>query len=172
MLDFSVTFVITVVNIVILTLILRAVLFKPVTKFIADRARRVQESIEQSEKDKEQARALREQFETQLKTAETEAAVILKTAREQAKEEADKIIADSRASVDAMVAGARKKLEMEREAALAEFRKEAAGLVVAATGRLASRELRSEDSRRYAEMLLEEISPDEESSPQGCGDDV
>jgi F-type H+-transporting ATPase subunit b len=166
MLDFSVTFVITVVNFAILAFILRAILFKPVTKFMAERARRVQQSIEQSEKDKTQAKALLAQYETHLKTAETEAEAILRTAREHAEEEAGKIIADSRASADTMMAGARRQLEMERQAAMDAFRKEAAGLVVAAAGRLAGREIKSEDSRQYAVMILDEIS-----SHKGTGDE-
>ena len=159
MLDFSVTFVITIINITILFFILRAVLFKPVTKFMADRAKRIQESIEQSEKDKNQAKALLAQYEAQLKTAKTEADAIIHTARENARQEAEKIIADSRAAAEVTLANARRQLEMEHQAALAIFRKQAAVLVVAATGRFVGREIQSEDNRQYAEMLLEAIEP-------------
>ena len=169
MLDFSVTLIITIINIVILFFILRAILFKPVTKFMADRARRVQESIEQSEKDKNQAKALLAQYEAQLKTAETEADTIIRTAREQAKAEAERIIADGRVSVDTMVAGARRKLEMEQQAAMAAFRQEAASLVVAASGRLVGREIQNEDNRQYADMLLNELHSQNATLPGGAG---
>jgi len=158
MLNFSVTFVITIINIVVLFLILRAVLFKPVTKFMAEREKRVQDSIEQSEKDKNQAKALLAQYEAQLKTAETEAEAILKAARENARQEADKIIADGRVSMEETLANTRRQLEMEHQSAMANFRKEAAALVVAATGRLLDREIKSEDSKSYADKLLGEIS--------------
>ena len=157
MLNFSVTFIITIINIAVLFFIMRAVLFKPVTKFMADRAKKVQDSIEQSEKDKTQAKAMLAQYEAQLKTAETEAETILLTAREQAAQEAEKIIAKSHISADEVLANTRKQLEKEREAAMALFKKEAAALVVAASGRLVRREIKSEDSRRYAQQLLEEI---------------
>jgi len=160
MLNFSVTFIITIINIVILFFILRAVLFKPVTKFMADRSKRIQESIEQSEKDKSQAKALLAQYEAQLKTAETEAEAIIRAARENAQAEAEKIIAEGRVSAQATLANARKQLETEQKAALAVFRKEAAALVMAASGRFVGRELQSEDNRRYADMLLAEIEPD------------
>ena len=167
MLDFSVTFIITIINIAILFFILRAVLFKPVTKFMADRAKRIQDSIEQTEKEKNQARALLAQYQAQLKTADTEAEAIIRAARENAQAEAEKIIADSRLSAEATLANARKQLETERQASLAVFRKEAASLVVAATGRLAGRELQSADNRQYAEMLLGELSLPSEVSPNG-----
>ncbi|MCL2472150.1 MAG: ATP synthase F0 subunit B [Treponema sp.] len=159
MLNFSVTFLITIINITILFFILRAVLFKPVTKFMADRSKRIQDSIEQSEKDKNQAKALLAQYEAQLKTAETEAEAIIRAARENAEAEAEKIIAESRVSAEAAMVNARKQLETEQRAALAIFRKEAATLVVAAAGRLVEREIKAEDSQHYADMLLGEIEP-------------
>jgi F-type H+-transporting ATPase subunit b len=97
-------------------------------------------------------------YEAQLKTAETEAQAIISKAKEQAEAEAEKIIAESRASVDETLANAKKQLEVERNASLAIFRQEAAELVVAATGRLLGREIKSEDNAQYAAMLLNEAS--------------
>ena len=156
MLDFSVTFIITIINITVLFFVLRAILFKPVTKFMDDRSRRIQDSIEQSERDKAQAKAMLAEYEAHLKTAETEAGTIIRTARENAKIEAEKIIADGRASAEAMLVNTRRQLEMEQKAAIAAFRKEAAVLVVAASGRLMGREINTEDNRQYADMLLNE----------------
>jgi F-type H+-transporting ATPase subunit b len=158
MLDFSVTFLITIVNITILFLVLRAILWKPVTKFMAGRTERIQDSITQSEKDKAKAKSLLAQYEAKIKTAEAEAQAIISRAREQADAEAGKIIAESRASVDETLENAKKQLEVERKAALAIFRQEAAALVVTAAGRLVGREIKSEDNSLYAAMLLNEIS--------------
>jgi len=158
MLDFSVTFFITIINITILAFVLRAILWKPVTKFMAARADRIKESIAQSEKDKLNAKALLAQYEAQLKTAETEAGIIISKAKEEAKIEADKIIAEGRASADEAMVNAQKQLEVERKAALAIFRQEAVALVVTATSGLVGREIKSEDNKQYAAMLLEEAS--------------
>jgi F-type H+-transporting ATPase subunit b len=157
MLDFSVTFVITIINIIILCLILRLILFKPVTKFMDDRARQVKDSIEQSEKDKAQANALLAQYTAQLKTAETEADSIIRNAKEFAEAEAEKIIAKGRASAEQTLLNAKKQIETEQKAALAVFRQEAADLVVAASSTLLKREIKDEDSRQYAAALLEEV---------------
>ena len=157
MLDFSVTFIITIVNIIILCVILRLILFKPVTKFMDDRARRVKDSIEQSEKDKAQANAILVQYTAQLKSAEIEADAIIRSAKELAEAEAEKIIAESRASAEQTLINARKQIETEQKAALAVFRQEAADLVVTASGRLLGREIKSEDNRQYAAILLDEV---------------
>ena len=160
MLNFSVTFIITIINIVILFFILKAILFKPVTKFMAERAKKIQDAIEQSEKDKTQAKAMLSQYEAHLKAAESEAEAIIQAARENARLEAEKIIAEGRVSAETALANSRKQLEAERRAAMAVFKKEAAALVVTASGRLVGREIKSEDSRHYADMLIDEISPD------------
>jgi F-type H+-transporting ATPase subunit b len=162
MLDFSVTFVITIINIAVLFFILRAVLWKPVTKFMADRAKRIQDSIEQADRDKTQAGALLARYEAQLKAVETDAGTIINTAVKHARQEAEKIIAESRVSAETVLANSRKQLETEREAAMAAFRREAASLVVAAAGRLIEREIKPEDSLRCAETLLNGISSGKE----------
>ena len=164
MLDFSVTFIITIINITLLFFILKALLFKPVTKFMAERTKKVEDSIEQSEKDKAQAKILLAQYEAQIKTAEQEATAIIQNAREQARQEAEKIIADGRNLAEATHARIQKELELERGAALARFKQEAASLVVAATGRLLAREIKNEDCLSYADMLLEEAALSGETS--------
>jgi F-type H+-transporting ATPase subunit b len=158
MLDFSVTFIITIINITILFLILRKILFKPVTKFMADRAKSVQDSIEQAEKDRVQAKALLAEYEDKLKNAEAETREILKTAREDAVRQVQMIIAEGKQEAADFSAAARKQLEAEHQAALAKFKLEAAALVIAASAKLAARDFSGDDNRRYVNMLLDELA--------------
>jgi F-type H+-transporting ATPase subunit b len=158
MLDFNVTFIITLINITILFFILRAILFKPVTKFMAARARRIQDSIEQAAREKAEAKELLAKYEARLKNIEAEAAAVIHEAREKAEREAKRIVDGGREEAAAFLANARKQYETERQAALARFRAEAAALVVAASARLVQRDLAVEDNRKYANMLLDELS--------------
>ncbi|GHU48007.1 hypothetical protein FACS1894200_04270 [Spirochaetia bacterium] len=100
-----VTFLITALNIAVLFFILRRLLFKPVTKFIAERTRRIEDSINQAEKDKAQAKALLAQYEEQLKSAETEVEAILRSAQETAEQEAKDIIQAGEAAGAAVSGG-------------------------------------------------------------------
>jgi F-type H+-transporting ATPase subunit b len=157
MLDFSVTFIITIINIVILFFILRAILFKPVTRFIDERAKKVQDIHDQAEKDRTQAKVLLAQYEAQLKKAEEDGAEIIRAARETAKEEAARIVAEGRASVENYLEKARKQLEAEQQTAMVLFSTEAAAIVLSAAGRLLKRSLNDEDSREQAAILLREL---------------
>jgi F-type H+-transporting ATPase subunit b len=163
MLDFSVTFIITIINITVLYFILRKVLFKPVTKFMADRTKRVQDSIDQAESDKTKAQELLAQYEEKLKTAEAEAQNILKTARENAEYKAQKIVDEGKQEAENTSAVMRKQIDTERQAALAKFKLEAAALVVAASGKLAAKDFSGDDNKYYANMLIEELAAQEGS---------
>jgi F-type H+-transporting ATPase subunit b len=157
MLDFSVTFFFTFINIGVLFFILRAILFKRVTKFMEDRSKKIKDSIEQAEKDKNQAKALAAQYEERIKQAGAEADASIRGAREAAEKEAAGIIRSGRAEAVRIVAEGRTRLETERNAAMARFRAEAAALVLAASSRILLREVTGEDARRQAAMLLKEL---------------
>jgi len=158
MLDFSVTFIITIFNIILLAFILKAVLFKPVSKFMAERAKRVQDSFDEAKAERVQAQELLDLYREKLKVAEIEAEGIMKAAREKARAQADRIVANGRIAAEALVADAHRQIDSERQKALARFGVEAVAMVMAASSRLAQREFSGDDSRRYAGMLLDELS--------------
>ncbi|WP_461248165.1 ATP synthase F0 subunit B [Treponema sp. R6D11] len=158
MLNFSVTFIITIINITLLFFILRKILFKPVTKFMADRAKRIQDTIEQAQKDKDEAMKLLDEYEAKLRKVEDEAREILKTANENAERQAQLIIAEGKKEAQASVDSALKQIEMERQAALAKFKLEAAALIIAVSAKLSAKDFSGEDNRRYVNMLLDELA--------------
>ncbi|MDR2807737.1 MAG: F0F1 ATP synthase subunit B [Spirochaetaceae bacterium] len=151
------TFLITLINIGVLFLILRKVLFKRVTTFMDNRTAKIQKALDESEESKKQARALVKQYEERLAHAEQEAQNIIMQARKDAQQQADQIIAAGRKEALALVAGTRQQLEADRRAALMVFRTEAAALVVQAASQLVQRELSTDDNRRFAAALIQEL---------------
>jgi F-type H+-transporting ATPase subunit b len=157
MLDFSITFFFTFINIGVLFFILRAILFKPVTKLIENRTKKIQDDLDQAEKDKNQAKALLAEHEEQVKKAQGEADAIIQRGREAAEVQAAEIIRGGKAEAEQILANGRAQIEAERKAAQAAFQAEAAALVIAASSRLLQRELNQEDARRQAALLLREL---------------
>jgi len=158
MLDFSVTFIITIINIIILYFILRLILFKPVTKFMANRAERIQNSFDQARQEREEAQKILAQYKERVKNADIEAEEIIKAAKKTARTEAERIIDGGRATAENIIIHAHKHNEAERQAMITRFNMEAVALVVAASARLVQRELTGEDNSRYAAMLLDELA--------------
>ncbi|MDR1317422.1 MAG: ATP synthase F0 subunit B [Spirochaetales bacterium] len=157
MLDFSVTFVFTLINIFVLFVILRLILFKPVTKLMQTRARAIAADIEEAKSEKAQAKSLLQNYEERLKNAGAEVESIIREAREEARRQADAIVAGGRTEARNILENARKQVSAEHRAALAAFQAEAAALVVTAAGRLLRQEITREDSFRHAQMILREI---------------
>jgi F-type H+-transporting ATPase subunit b len=158
MLDFSVTFIITILNIIILFFVLKKILFKPVTKFMADRAKRVQDSLDQAEKDRTQAKALHVEYENKLRSAEAKASEIIKNARDNAGMEASRIIENGKAEAAEIISAAHKQIEADRRATITKLRFETAALVMAASSKLAAKDFSRDDNRRYVDMLLDELA--------------
>ncbi|MDR0685260.1 MAG: ATP synthase F0 subunit B [Spirochaetaceae bacterium] len=157
MLDFSVSFFFTLVNIAVLFIALRAILFKPVTKFMEERTAKVAAEIENAAKEKDEAKTLRQMYEEKVKNAGAEAARLAKETREAAEKQAADIISDAKIQGEGIVESARRQIQAERQAAFAAFRAEAAALVVAAAGRLLRRDYSGEDARAHAELVLREL---------------
>jgi F-type H+-transporting ATPase subunit b len=152
------TFLVTIVNITVLFFVLRAILFKPVTKFMEDRTNRMQAVLDQAEKERAQAKALLKQYEDQLQRIDEEATELLRAARESAQAEADRIVAEGKAQAARLLEKGRKQLEAEQRAALAVFRAGAAALALNAAGRILRRELTGDDDRSQAELLLKVLA--------------
>jgi F-type H+-transporting ATPase subunit b len=151
------TFLITLINIGLLFVVLRAILFKRVTKFMEDRSSKIRLNIEEAEKDKQAAKNLASQWEERLKNVQGEADELLRAAREKARQEADRIVAEGRETANALILNARQQIETDLQGAAARFHAEAATLVIAAAGRLLQRDLSQEDNRAFAGMLLQEL---------------
>ena len=160
MLDFSVTFIITIINITILFLILRKILFKPVTRFITERTQQIQNSINQAERDKATSLKMLEEYQNRLKKAEEEADGIIRAAHEQAEADAERIVFQGKTEAEHIVDSARIKIETDRAAAMALFKAEAATLVLHAAGRLIGKELSGPEQLRFAAETLDRIVMD------------
>jgi F-type H+-transporting ATPase subunit b len=157
MLDFSVTFFITLINLAVLFVIMRALLFKPVRKFMQSRTDAVQSKLDAAETDRASAKKLLDDYTARLSGSEAEAAKIIADARDAAGKEADRITGEAHSQAALILASAQKQIEADRAAALAVFRSEAAALVVLAAGKLLKRDMQTEDYRQQAAALLAEL---------------
>ena len=121
------------------------------------RAKSIQNSIEQAEKDKTMAQKMVEQYQNMLKHAEEEADGIIRAAHEHAEADAERIIHQSKMEAERITDTARARLETDRMAAMALFKAEAATLVLTAAGRLIGRELAGPEQERFAAETLDKI---------------
>ncbi len=136
-----------VVVFVALFLILRTFAWKPITSSLNERENNIQSALDLAEKTRLEMTALKADNEKLLAQARTEREAILRGA----KETADKMVADSRdkAAVEGqrMLEQAREAMQNERQALVAQMRKEVVQLSLDIAEKVLRRELSDKSSQ-------------------------
>ena len=87
--------VLTIINLIVLYLLLKKFLFKPVLSIMEKREKMIQDSIASARSQEGQAQELKEHYEQALVSARDESAQIVEKARVDAQKEYDRILADA-----------------------------------------------------------------------------
>jgi F-type H+-transporting ATPase subunit b len=152
------TLVFSLVNFGILLYLLKRLLFKPALEFLDRRREQIASRIKSARTSETQAQQLVVERESELQQARERAESILEDARHEgeaviakakvaAKNEAAKILADSK-----------HRLEQERDRMIHDLREAYAEIAILGAERVLDREIRIEDHRRLLDQLLEEIN--------------
>jgi F-type H+-transporting ATPase subunit b len=144
------------INFIILVVLLSRFLYRPIVTMLDERSQRIQESLAAAERaradvaqaDRERDELLastRREIQEMMTTAQQVAERIQTEARTTAQQEAQRIVETARQEADA-----------ERAQAMAELRREVAGLAVMAAERVISRSLDDQAHRQLVEQFLDE----------------
>lgn len=144
----------TVANILILFILLRIFLFKPINKMKADRTRTIQDNLDSAEKAKAEAEELRQQYEDSISEAKEKANQIIMKAHEDAESERSAIIRKSQEEAEKIVADADKTIENERKRVLRQAQSEIADLAIEAASKIIGENVDDEKNRRLVDKFL------------------
>jgi F-type H+-transporting ATPase subunit b len=131
--------------------------FPRISEALEKRANMIRENIEASEKTRQDAEELLEEYRARLKEAREQADDIAARARKAADAAVAEATAEGRAKREELVAAARKDIETETRRSLEQIRKEVADLTVLATETLTKKSLGDEDHQRLIEEALAEV---------------
>ena len=157
MLSFSVTFLITVLNLTVLYFVLKRVLFKPVTKFMEDRANRVQRDIDAASQANARAEELKAEYEAKLRGIAEEGQSIIQASREKAKEEAAEILAQAQAQAAKLLETTRESLEEERREVELALRGDLADLSIMAASSVVAANMDSDRNRELVKKFIASV---------------
>ena len=138
----------------ILFVILRIFLFKPVNKIMNERTRSVQDDIDSAKKAREDAEELKEQYENTISEAKEEAKNIIMKAHEDAESERAAIIKKSHEEAEQIVAEADKTIENERKRIIRQAQSEIADLAIEAASKIVGANVDDEKNRRLVDEFL------------------
>jgi F-type H+-transporting ATPase subunit b len=131
--------------------------FPRIGEALEKRANAIRENIEASEKQRDEADKLLEEYRQRLTEAREQAEDIVTRARKAAESAEAQAAAEGRAKREELVAAARKDIETETRRSLERIRKEVADLTVLATEKVTRKSLDSDDHKRLVEDALAEV---------------
>ncbi len=115
MLDVNIwNFIWSAVNIVILFILLKIFLFKPINKLMNERTRSIQDDIDSAKKSREEAEELKKQYADDLSSAKEEAQKIIMKAHDDAEAEKAAILKKSQEEASQIISDAGRTIENER----------------------------------------------------------
>jgi F-type H+-transporting ATPase subunit b len=138
--------------------LLSLLLYKPMRRMLDQRSAKIKESMEQADQIKEQLAKAEEQVKAQLNTARKEGQVILAQATQLGEKLKEEARAEAKKQAEAIVVKARADIEMERDKAIGEVRREFVDLTVLAAEKVVKETLDKEKHRRLIEEVLEQAS--------------
>ena len=148
MLTLNLNLLYTVVNVLILFLLLRKFLYKPVMGIIAQRQKQVDDALNAAETSKKEAAAAMNAAQDKLRNVDTEAAARRETYEQQAETAKQQLLAEAQKQADAIVAEGKAAAEAERQ-------HKTTALARAMCEKLLSRNLTEQDDSRLLDDLLE-----------------
>ena len=155
MLTLNLNLLYTVVNVLILFLLLRKFLYKPVMGIIAQRQKQVDDALNAAETSKKEAAAAMNAAQDKLRNVDTEAAARRETYEQQAETAKQQLLAEAQKQADAIVAEGKAAAEAERQHKLREADAQTTALARAMCEKLLSRNLTEQDDSRLLDDLLE-----------------
>lgn len=149
-------FIMAFFNLIILYVVLRKVLFKPVMEFMDKRTKSIEDSLADAEKQKAEAAEMKAAYETQLKDARDEGKKIIDTAVAKAMIQQETILADAQQQAEAILAKAKEDIQLERTQMLRDIRNEVAGLALAAASKVLEANMDTENNRLLVDKFIDE----------------
>lgn len=145
----------TVVNVLVLFLLLRKFLYKPVMDIIAERQKQVDDALAAAETSKQEADTALTSAQDKLRNVDNEAAARREAYEQQAEKEKQQLLADAQKQADAIVAEGKAAAEAERQHKLREADAQTTALARAMCEKLLERNLTAQDDARLLDDLLE-----------------
>lgn len=154
--------IISLCNLLILFLLLKKFLYKPVKKVLEERQKLIDERFESAEKAEKLALSSKKSYEEKLSNAQTEAEEIIKEANKKAERRSDKIILNAKEKADTIIRQAETDAKLEMQKAKSEIKREITEVSSMLTEKLLEREIQSADHRSFIDSFIEKIGDNDD----------
>lgn len=145
------------VNFALLLVVLRVFLYKPVFQMLEARKAEINDNLDDAAKAKEDALALKAQYDASLKEANKEAQSIIAEASQLGEKTRGEMIAKAKEDADRVTERAKAEINREKNQALKDLREEVANLAMDAAAKVVRHEVTPQDHRVMIEEFLAKV---------------
>ena len=149
--------ILNLLNIVALFLILRALVYRPVQRFLQARADRVQAEFDRVAEEKAEAKRLHEAYLDQLSRAKADADAQAAEVLKRAEETVRAMQAQAQTDAEELLSRARQQARREHADATAQLRRDMADIAVDIAGRVIGREVTEKDNADIIDAYFDAI---------------
>lgn len=142
------------INLLLLFLLLKHFLFKPVQNILNARQAEIDKSYADAETAQTRAEELRDEYEKRISDAKAEAADIAKAASRKAQAHYDEVVGTAKADAARLREKAEAQIEQEKKKAMNELKDEISGIAVDIASKVVEREI---DKKDHEELISEFI---------------
>jgi F-type H+-transporting ATPase subunit b len=145
-----------IVNFILLLALLYLVAYRPVMRMLDERARRIKESVDQTEQAKEQAAHAGEEVKKQIAAASKQGQEIIARATKAGEEIRLKAQEDAKKDAEGLIVRARDEIKAERDEAIQEIRRQFADLTIMAASKVIGETLDKQAHKDLIDKVLKE----------------
>ncbi len=150
------TFIFVAVNLLLLFVLLRKFLFKPVTELMEKRKSSIEQALNDAEEAKNNVAKMKNEYNVQIKSIKEDGDRLISEARSKAAKEYDEIIAAAKKDAMAIVEKGRQDVEREREEMLRQVRQQIAALALAAATKVVQANMDTDANKSIVDKFIDE----------------
>lgn len=150
-------FVATIANLFIQVYLIKRFLFKPINEVLEKRRAKADEEIQQAVKAKEEAQALKTEYEKNMEEAKNKANNIMVTAQKTAAIQSEDMLKETSRQIAAMKEKAEKDIAQEKKKAVNEIKNEIGDMAMEIAGKVIEREISESDHAKLIDEFIENV---------------
>ena len=150
----SAEFFIVLANTLVLFLVLRKILFKPVLKIMDERDAEIKSQIERGKKAEEEGLQFKAEYETKIGAARSEGQQIVESAKRRAEQRSSEIISHAKQEAANLKVKAEAEIEKERQQAYNDVKNEISSIALLAASKVIEKDI---DKSKHEELIDEFI---------------
>ncbi len=151
------TFIAQICNLFIQLYLIKRFLLKPINAVLEKRKEMASAEIKEAEKAKEEARAIKEEYEQNMAEAKEKANTLIANAQKSASLQSEEMIQEANKQAAAIKAKAESDIAQEKKKAVNELKGEIGGMAMEIAGKVIEREISEKDHEKLIDEFISNV---------------